>query len=479
VNLISTVGDCVGTFYDLEAELVRPRVWAPPQNNFDNLGLAFFTIFKIVTLDTWRQDVFQAMDMPDELGQQPKYENSRWFALYHVFCLVLCNFFLMQLFIGVMIDNFNTKRKINLLTPEQKAFVDISQVAKMYRPMRRRPPPTNPLRRALFHFMHWWVFDNVIAFFIVCNVILMATKHRGQSDGWNQLHFISDVVFMGIFTLEVMIRFTALGPKYWAKDRWNVFDFVVVAMSIFASPLIFGASRAAFTVQLGRVVRIFRLFKVVKRSDSLRTMFNTLYSSLPALFNIGILIGLLGFVFQIMGLQFYSDTKLGEGLSGDCNFRDLTSVVILLMRVLSGDWWQIMLDVWTVPQVCTRSVEEKARQPLWVNPAKDAYGNDKEWSDCGGLAAPIYFIAFIMLGECSAYLSSLLLTSVPFNSCLPFLKYRTMYDAQSAPCCYHGQILCCLQPRACPDQSQASDRVQRCVVYLRQAVLRCHADRSD
>jgi hypothetical protein len=203
-----------------------------------------------------------------------------------------------------------------------------------------------------------------------------------------------------------------------------VFDFAVVSMSIVASPFIFGAGRAAFTVQLGRVVRIFRLFKVVKRSDSLRTMFNTLYASLPALFNIGILIGLLGFVFQIMGLQFYSDTKLGEGLSGDCNFRDLTSVVILLMRVLSGDWWQIMLDVWTVPQVCTRSAEEKAHQPLWVNPAVDAYGNEKEWSDCGGMAAPLYFIAFIMLGQCM--MLNLLLAVI-------MDKFSVAYNLEHAP----------------------------------------------
>jgi voltage-dependent calcium channel L type alpha-1D len=221
-----------------------------------------------------------------------------------------------------------------------------------------------------------------------------------------------------------MIRVTALGPRFWCRDRWNVFDAVIVVMSITASPLLYAADRAAFTVQLGRVARIFRLFKVVKRSDGLRTMFTTLYFSLPALFNIGLLVTLLGFIFQIIGVQFYSDTKLGEGLSGDCNFRELTSAVVLLMRVLSGDWWQIMLDVWTIPPTCTRSADEIAADALWVNPIKDAYGGEKEWSDCGGTMSPAYFIAFIMLGQCM--MLNLLLAVI-------MDKFSVAYNLEHAP----------------------------------------------
>jgi hypothetical protein len=199
---------------------------------------------------------------------------------------------------------------------------------------------------------------------------------------------------------------------------------IIVTISWLASPFLLDWMKTAFTVQLGRVVRIFRLFKLVKRSQSLRTMFNTLYMSLPALLNIFMLLVLLGFVYQIVGLHYYSDVKFGEGLTPDCNFRELTPLLILLARVLTGDWWQIMLDTWTVPPMCTRSAEEKARQPLWQNPVRDYMGREKEWSDCGGLLSPAYFISFILL---SAFMMLNLLLAVIMD------KFSVAYNLEHAP----------------------------------------------
>jgi urea transporter len=37
-------------------------------------------------------------------------------------------------------------------------------------------------------------------------------------------------VFIGIFTLEAILKIIAMGKKYF-KDAWNVFDFIVVMVT--------------------------------------------------------------------------------------------------------------------------------------------------------------------------------------------------------------------------------------------------------
>ena len=108
--------------------------------------------------------------------------------------------------------------------------------------------------------------------------------------------------FTAIFALEAVIKIIALGKIYF-KDGWNIFDFIIVVISI-VSVLIskntsFNLGGATTIVRTFRVARIFRL---VKRAKSLKLVFNTFIISIPALANVGSLLLLLLYLYAVLGV---------------------------------------------------------------------------------------------------------------------------------------------------------------------------------
>lgn len=80
----------------------------------------------------------------------------------------------------------------------------------------------------------------------------------------------------------------------------------------------------------------------------LRTLFNTLLSSLPAIFNVGSLLFLLLFVYAILGMNLFGDPNSlinQPGVSPHATFADFGSSMMLLMRVCTTDTWEQLLQV--------------------------------------------------------------------------------------------------------------------------------------
>ena len=80
----------------------------------------------------------------------------------------------------------------------------------------------------------------------------------------------------------------------------------------------------------------------------LRTLFNTLLSSLPAIFNVGSLLFLLLFVYAILGMNLFGDpgSLINQaGVSPHATFANFGSSMMLLMRVCTTDTWEQLLQV--------------------------------------------------------------------------------------------------------------------------------------
>ena len=127
-------------------------------------------------------------------------------------------------------------------------------------------------------------------------------------------------MFASIFTLEAIIKIIALGKIYF-KDSWNIFDFVVVILTIVGIIL-----QQAIRVHLGaqttiiRSLRIMRVMRLIKRAKSLKIMFNTILVTLPAMGNIGGLLGLLIFLYAILGVNLFAPIKILTPMNDVMNF---------------------------------------------------------------------------------------------------------------------------------------------------------------
>jgi len=60
----------------------------------------------------------------------------------------------------------------------------------------------------------------------------MALDHHGQSEKMTRILTTGNYVFTGIFTVECVLKIIAMAPAKFLKNKWNVFDLLIVTVSV-------------------------------------------------------------------------------------------------------------------------------------------------------------------------------------------------------------------------------------------------------
>ena len=81
------------------------------------------------------------------------------------------------------------------------------------------------------------------------------------------------------------------------RDGWNLFDFLVVALSLLP-----GVGAFATVARIARVLRVARLVSV---SPKLRLIVGTMTRSIPSLAHVSLLLGLLLYVYAVIGVNLF------------------------------------------------------------------------------------------------------------------------------------------------------------------------------
>jgi Ion transport protein len=89
-------------------------------------------------------------------------------------------------------------------------------------------------------------------------VVLGLQTYSGLAGSYQDLFDTLNHVILGIYVVELLIRLTAFRwkPHEFAKDKWNVFDFVVVVASFL--PWLRENAMLLRLVRLMRIVRVIR-----------------------------------------------------------------------------------------------------------------------------------------------------------------------------------------------------------------------------
>jgi len=114
---------------------------------------------------------------------------------------------------------------------------------------------------------------------------------------------IVNYTFVVIFTIEAILKITAQGCYYF-QDSWNLFDFMIVVLTIVILSLNFVGVGEKLEI-LGtvlRTLRIGRVFRLIKKQKKLNAIFITLIKAFPAIASLGLLLMLLIFMFAVIGL---------------------------------------------------------------------------------------------------------------------------------------------------------------------------------
>ncbi|ODM91493.1 Sodium channel protein para [Orchesella cincta] len=189
-------------------------------------------------------------------------------------------------------------------------------------------------------------FDMIIMIFIGLNMLTMTMDHYQMSQSWDNFLSVVNSIFVAIFTCECFLKMFSLRHHYFTEP-WNLFDLVVVFLSIagmLLSDLIEKYFVSPTLLRVVRVAKVGRVLRLVKGAKGIRTLLFALAMSLPALFNICLLLFLVMFIFSIFGMSFFMNVKLRAGLTDVYNFQTFGQSIILLFQMSTSAGWAEVLD---------------------------------------------------------------------------------------------------------------------------------------
>jgi voltage-gated sodium channel len=152
------------------------------------------------------------------------------------------------------------------------------------------------LRARLAHFIERPRVQNAIIAVILINAITLGLETSSAVVAaigpWLEA---LDHLILGIFVAELTIKLVAYGVRFF-RSAWNVFDLLIVGISLLPSSGPFTVLRAL------RVLRLFRLLSVVPR---MRVVIESLVHAIPGLGSIALLLLLFFYVFAVMATRLF------------------------------------------------------------------------------------------------------------------------------------------------------------------------------
>lgn len=179
-------------------------------------------------------------------------------------------------------------------------------------------------------------FELFVVSIIILSAVLIGAKTYPIPESVMQIIRWLDVAITIIFLFEITIRFIAEeNKKRFFHSGWNIFDTLIVIISLV--PI--DDSEMAL---IGRLIRIFRVLRMVSIIPELRLLLNSLLQALPQLGYVLLLMFIIFYIYAAVGTTFFA--KINPTLWGDIAISLLT-----LFRVMTfEDWTDVMYETMDV-----------------------------------------------------------------------------------------------------------------------------------
>lgn len=192
------------------------------------------------------------------------------------------------------------------------------------------------LRQTFLNIRSNKIFELFVISIIILSALLIGAKTYAIDSRIEQIVSILDTAVTLIFLFEVFIRMAAEERlRDFFKSGWNVFDFVIVAVSL----LPINESEMAL---LARLLRIFRVLRLISIIPELRILMNALITAIPRM----------GYVVLLMFIIFYIYAAIGSFLFEAINpvlWDNVSISMLTLFRVATfEDWTDVMYETMTI-----------------------------------------------------------------------------------------------------------------------------------
>ncbi|XP_037069843.1 muscle calcium channel subunit alpha-1-like isoform X3 [Pollicipes pollicipes] len=364
--------------------------WVGPNfgiTNFDNFGLAMLTVFQCITMEGWTDVMYYIQDAS---GQS-------WPWIYFISMMIVGAFFVMNLILGVLSGEFSKEREkakargdfqklrekqqleedlrgyldwitqAEYLEPEDEAQgdetklhdnveeddpqaedgdpVDSRQLSCWAKKRKGFEKWNRRMKRSFRTAVKSQSFYWLIILLVFLNTGVLATEHYNQPKWLDKFQEITNLFFIVLFTIEMLIKMYALGFQSYFVSLFNRFDCFVVISSIMEVLLTKTGVMPPLGVSVLRCVRLLRVFKVTRYWRSLSNLVASLLNSIQSIASLLLLLFLFIVIFALLGMQVFGgkfnfDSTTAKPRS---NFDTFVQSLLTVFQILTGEDWNVVM----------------------------------------------------------------------------------------------------------------------------------------
>jgi voltage-gated sodium channel len=176
------------------------------------------------------------------------------------------------------------------------------------------------------------VFEITVISIIIFSAMVIGASTYDIDPQWLGIFKFLDLAITIFFLIEIFIRLLAEEKiRHFFRNAWNVFDFLIVTLSLIPID-------ESEMVLIARLLRIFRVLRLVSIIPELRLLMNALVNAVPRIGYVVLLMFIIFYIYGAIGSFFFE--KVNPVLWGDISIAMLT-----LFRVATfEDWTDVMYE---------------------------------------------------------------------------------------------------------------------------------------
>lgn len=243
------------------------------------------TLIEMMTTEGWVDNMHDGVDGVDP-DMQPIKNNNFVYTLFFVAFMIVGSQFILNLFVGVVMENFNRLKEQSdmgaaFVTDDQRSWIAAHKLGLQV-PLIKKMEPPEGWRGNLFYIVNHDYFEAFIMFFILLNTVVMATNYEGIDAMLVEIFGKFNIFFAVIFNIEMVMKLLGLGCQYF-DSAWNCFDMFVVILTDggFVLQAFITGSAISSAATVVRAFRIMRIIRLVRSQEEIKVIFDTILIILP------------------------------------------------------------------------------------------------------------------------------------------------------------------------------------------------------
>ena len=181
------------------------------------------------------------------------------------------------------------------------------------------------------------LFQSIVISIIILSALMIGVQtYEGIPVWFNNIIYFLDYFVTIFFLIEILIRMISCKSiKEFLSDPWNIFDSIIVLSSLI--PL-----NGSDTALLGRLLRIFRVLRLISIIPELRILLNAFFTAIPRMAYVSLLMFIIFYIYAAAGSIIFVD--INKELWGNISIAMLT-----LFRIATFEGWtEIMYETMEV-----------------------------------------------------------------------------------------------------------------------------------